>query len=253
MKISKHKYPKKQCQSLKEGPSQTRVDPPNGGCVLGFYSFFFLSFLPFFHLLQINRVALIQCVSCRLPRRLFDPVFHSLPLGQTCFSSVCCTPALEAAAAAAAALRQTIGCCLLQPPHLHHHLFPTPLPVALTFCCFSPLYRSLPFSFSYHPFHLALLPFGHATVQPPPPPLSQGILDAQRKGRGQGSGQNHPPRRNLRKRGMSSISPPPLPPKLLTLSLSSPEESAATRLHPPHHFIYLGYLLNCFHLKLCFP
>lgn len=69
--------------------------------------------LPFFPLFQINRVALIQCVSCRLPWRLFDPVFQSLPLGQTCFSSVCCTPALEAAAV----LRQTMGCCArLTPP-----------------------------------------------------------------------------------------------------------------------------------------
>lgn len=58
-----------------------------------------LSFLPpWFHPFQINRVALIHCVSCRLPWRLFDPVFQSLHLGQTCFSSVCCTPALEAAA-----------------------------------------------------------------------------------------------------------------------------------------------------------
>lgn len=80
--------------------------------------------LPFFPLFQINRVALIQCVSCRLPRRLFDPVFQSLPLGQTCFSSVCCTPALEAAAA----LRQTMGCCV--------HLTPPFLPVALTFSLF---------------------------------------------------------------------------------------------------------------------
>lgn len=72
-----------------------------------------LSFLlPCFHLFQINRVALIQCVSCRLPWRLFDPVFQSLHLGQTCFSSVCCTPALEAAAS----LRQT-----MPPLHTHTH------------------------------------------------------------------------------------------------------------------------------------
>lgn len=78
--------------------------------------FFFL--VPFFHLSQINRVALIQCVSRRLPGRLFDPVFQSLPLGQTCFSSVCCTPAL-----AAASLRQTMGCCACPPPSCRFHFF----------------------------------------------------------------------------------------------------------------------------------
>lgn len=81
-------------------------------CTLCYLASPLLFLLPF-HLFQINRVALIQCVSCRLPWRLFDPVFQSLPLGQTCFSSVCCTPALEAAAA----LRQTMGCCArLAPP-----------------------------------------------------------------------------------------------------------------------------------------
>lgn len=98
--------------------------------------------LPFFPLFQINRVALIQCVSCRLPRRLFDPVFQSLPLGQTCFSSVCCTPALAAtaatAAAAATALIQThltviSSHCLFFHQFLSHFLpflNPRPCPLA---------------------------------------------------------------------------------------------------------------------------
>lgn len=128
-------------------------------------------------------------------------LFSTLPLGQTCFSSVCCTPALKAAAAAPAQ-RQTMGCCAPVAIscflHLRRHLFPPPLPVAHTFCYFSPHYLSLPSSFSYHFLpptrHLALLPFGHATL---PPPLNQGILDAQRKRRGRGSGRIRPPRRNL--------------------------------------------------------
>lgn len=97
--------------------------------------------LPFFPLFQINRVALIQCVSCRLPRRLFDPVFQSLPLGQTCFSSVCCTPALAATAAttaAATALIQThltviSSHCLFFHQFLSHFLpflNPRPCPLA---------------------------------------------------------------------------------------------------------------------------
>lgn len=107
--------------------------------------------LPFFPLFQINRVALIQCVSCRLPRRLFDPVFQSLPLGQTCFSSVCCTPALAAtaatAAAAATALIQThltvisSHCLFFSSISLTFSPFfkPSPLPAcSLCFPSFSP-------------------------------------------------------------------------------------------------------------------
>lgn len=106
----------------------------------------FLLLLPFFPLFQINRVALIQCVSCRLPWRLFDPVFQSLPLGQTCFSSVCCTPALEAPAA----LRQTMGCCArLAPPFFF---------LSLSLSILSPFF-SLFLSFFFLSFFFSLLRF----------------------------------------------------------------------------------------------
>lgn len=110
------------------------------------------------------------------------------------------------------------------------------VPLAISLC---PLPFLTIFSF---PCHLALLPFGHATV---PPPFNQGILDAQRKGRGRGSGRSRPPRRNLRKtaEGRSSVSPP----QLLITSLSSPKEAAVTRLHPP---LYFFYPLVC--IKFCF-
>lgn len=147
-------------------------------------------------------MALIQCVSCRLPWRLFDPVFQSLPLGQTCFSSVCCTPALEAAAA----LRQTMGCCArLAPPPPP----PSPLPVALTFSVFlNPRYLSLflPIFFSgslnlrrSFSHSLALLPFGHAEAA-----LSQhGHPGCPEEVKRPGSQRSSPPGRNKKETGTS--------------------------------------------------
>lgn len=139
----------------------------------------FLLLLPFFPLFQINRVALIQCVSCRLPWRLFDPVFQSLPLGQTCFSSVCCTPALEAAAA----LRQTMGCCArLTPPfsscrsHFLSVFFESSLSLS-PYCFFFSHVLSIFLSLSYS--------LCFPLVTPRQPSLSMGIQDAQGKGRGQ--------------------------------------------------------------------
>lgn len=139
----------------------------------------FLLLLPFFHLFQINRVALIQCVSCRLPWRPFDPVFQSLPLGQTCFSSVCCTPALEAAAA----LRQTMGCCARLAPPFSSCRSHFPL------CFLSPRYLSLLTIFFGSQVLSNTVSLSYSLcfplVTPKQPSLSMGIQNAQGKRRGQ--------------------------------------------------------------------
>lgn len=91
------------------------------------------------------RVALIHCVSGRLPWRLFDPVFQSLPLGQTCFSSVCCTPALEAAAAPRWAMGRCARLAASPPAPTRTHPAPFSLPVVLTF----PLFFQILFIFLF--------------------------------------------------------------------------------------------------------
>lgn len=166
----------------------------------------FLLLLPFFPLFQINRVALIQCVSCRLPWRLFDPVFQSLPLGQTCFSSVCCTPALEAPAA----LRQTMGCCArLAPPFFFLSLSLSILsPFFSLFLSFFFLFFSFLCSDFFHlsvSLLIALLPFGHTKVALP----QRGHAECPGQGKRPGPQRSSPPGR--KKRGEGPLTLPLLP------------------------------------------
>lgn len=185
-------------------------------------------------------------MSCRLPWRLFDPVFQSLPLGQTCFSSVCCTPALEAAAA----LRQTMGCCArLAPPSSScrsHFLsvFLSPLYLSLSSCSF---FLSVRFSPSLSlSLSLTLLPFGHAEAALP----QHGHPGCPREGKRPGPQRSSPPGRNKSEWGDLSFSLTLLTCSFCLYSWLLFRWKSCSQSSPPTLNLYLLYLFNCWCLAV---